>query len=155
MTKSLLAKFRVYPRGRYHFFQVFVWKCRKDMHRALRKACVPTDNHCDGICCCNTTLHVKRNGHWRASGQLGQIHFHARCFSMGVITHESGHAALYWAEICKINPMHSDGSGWASKQQEAFCDVLGNIARQIVLNTEKQWKFPASSCREVEPYEIQ
>lgn len=142
---TLLAKFKVYPKGRWYFFHVYVWKKRSQMHRALREAFVDCGDDCEGICCSNKVLRVKKNGRYGATGQLGHIHFHAGSFAMGTITHECTHAAIAWAKVARIDPMHINGTGWASDQEESFCWVLGNIARQVVLKTGRQWKFPGKT----------
>lgn len=152
MKIPLLAKFKIHPRGRWHFFTVFVWKRVEDMRRELKRCGVRRTAHTEAICCCNEVINVSPDGKVRRTGCMGQIHFHRGSFSMGIITHECGHAALAWVRHKGIDPAHSDGSGDASESEEAFCWVLGNLARQVVLKTSRQWDFDGSTVRDVTRY---
>ena len=63
---------------------------------------------------------------------------------MGVITHESGHAALAWCREAKVDPCEMKLTDHdVSHGEEIFCWVLGNIARQIVLKAHEQWPVPS------------
>lgn len=148
----LLAKFNIYPKGRWFFFQVFVWKKVSDMRRTL-KSCGCPYRHTEAICCANRLIDCRKSRKVRKTGLLGQIHFYRGSFTMGIITHETTHAALAWAREVGCNPTTRNGDRLASKEEEAFCWVLGNLARQIVLKTSRQWNFDGSTVRNVTKYQ--
>lgn len=143
----LLAKCVVYPKGRWFYFNVYVWKRRKDMQQALQQGQIADVGHCEAICVSSITLDCT-NRSPRMTGCIGQIHFHSESFMVGIITHECGHAALAWARRVGVDLTEPKQAGdWASNAEEAFCWVLGNLARQVVLKVNRQWKFPATETK--------
>ena len=144
----LLAKCKVYPKGTWYFFLVCVWKRRKDMLQALRQGHVEDIEDCEAICVTNT-VYACAAGKSHMTGCLGQIHFHQNSFMMGIITHESAHAALAWARRVGVNVTEAkpENQSHVSGAEESFCWVLGNISRQIVLKVNRQWKFPGGQTK--------
>lgn len=57
--------------------------------------------------------------------------------TMSIVTHESGHAALAWfrRKFPDLPDVNSD-----LRLEEKLCYVLGDIGRQIVLNTKDLWR---------------
>lgn len=147
--RPLLASFKVFPKGRWFHFRVFVWKRRRDMLVALHKGHIADIAHCEAICVSNT-VYACSNGRSRMTGLIGQIHFHRHSFMMGVITHEAGHAALAYCRRARVSPVEPGDGVKASRGEETFCWVLGNVARQIVLKAERQWKFPGGEAVGIE-----
>lgn len=162
-AKPLHAKFRIYPQwsestngtgspgrprsSRWFYYQVFVWKRRDEMRKAIKDAGVIAPR-CEAICCCNRIIRTQskaNGGRSRLTGLLGQIHFYEDSFRMGIITHECTHAALDWAREAKVDPLERKHTiGCVSNGEEIFAWVLGNLARQVVIRADEQWKFPSS-----------
>jgi hypothetical protein len=141
-----LAKFLIYPKGNWYHYRVFVWKTKSEMHKYLKAVHVIKIKNCEAICCCCRVLSAFNRVTY-TTGCLGHIHFYADSFKMGIITHECAHAALNWCRVRKKNPMNTDGTLNASKDEEEFCWVLGNLARQVVLKADKQWRFDGYSAK--------
>lgn len=159
-AKPLHAKFRIYPQwsestaganspgrprsSRWFWFEVFVWKRRDEMRRAIKDSGV-TAPRCEAICRCSRMFRTSKTGNCYYTGMLGQIHFYKDSFRMGVITHECTHAALEWARAAKVDPTERKHAiGCVSNGEEIFAWVLGNLARQVVIRADEQWKFPSS-----------
>lgn len=58
---------------------------------------------------------------------------------MGVIAHESTHAALRWCERMGIDCKQKTTSSDASDGEERFAYALGEVARQIGVRAHHIW----------------
>ena len=149
---TLLARFRVYP-GRVGglYYMVYVWPTKRAMQYWVKAGINGAGNtplvgrrgDFKAICCSNTTLRIgyrdNPNRVARRLPLLGQIHFYKDSLRMGIICHESGHAALAYCDRMKIDFNEQPQKvGCASEGEEGFCWALGNIARQIVVGTAKK-----------------
>lgn len=143
--KALLARFRVYPMRRTLYFQVYVWPTKGAMLWHVNRGCgmaLRGRRNFEAICCPSDTINVKSGGRSRMLPLLGQLHFWKGSLRMGIICHESGHAALSYCERMgydvkeKVTPA---GLGVMDVDcgEERFCYALGNIARGIVVGAEK------------------
>lgn len=139
MSKSgkTLARFKVYPKGKWYWFDVVIWKKKSEMIAHLkRNAMIAKNPGYEAICCNMRIYEIDNEMRVRKTGKLGEIHFYAGNCTMGIITHESGHAAFGWARAKGLNASDTiSGSGQpdVGKGEEDYCWVLGNIARQIVI----------------------
>lgn len=139
---QVLACFRVYPgRKRTLYFSVVVFTTKKDMNRIVNRS-VPKNcrrsKSFAAMVCSSKRIKFPKNKPRRTSPCLGEIFFYRDSLRMGIICHESGHAALAYCERMKIDPMQDvQRQGYASDGEEKFCWALGNIARQIVIGTAR------------------
>jgi hypothetical protein len=141
MKTKPLAKFRVYPSKGRLYFLVFIWRSLRD----FRAAC-PGNGRALGLCRGYDLITVKPNG---ANGHLepdmGEIHLVKRYLTMGIITHESTHAAFRWSERARCHPAlerkHKPRQAHviaSNDPEERFCYALGNIAKQIAWGLNKR-----------------
>lgn len=135
---QLLTKFRVYPAGKGLYFHCFVWDTKDQMQRFVR-AQNPGSKarraNFLAIVCGFSITHYSKNRPARMLPILGEIHFFRGSLRMGIITHESGHAAMQWCRRMKIDPTQATMDNAESEGEERFCWALGNIGREIVLRT--------------------
>ena len=86
-----------------------------------------------------TIFPASEGGGERKQPILGEIHFAKKYVATEVITHESTHAALYWAQQLRIlkGIKAEPSNGSASPEEELLCYATGRLAKQI---SERLWK---------------
>lgn len=141
----LLAKFRAYPGPRSLYFKVFVWPTKRAMLFHVNGACgaaLRGRRDFEALVCPSTTVFFPKRGAQRTRPCLGHIHFHRNSLRMGIICHESGHAALAYCERMGFDVKEKVTARLTNTLdhetgEERFCYALGNIAREIVIGAEK------------------
>lgn len=116
-------------RGRFTY-EVVVWRTLKQLRKNLDRKEGTLAFH-RGF-----SVYLCRRNRVKQKPLIGQLHFALSSLRMGIITHECGHAALHWCHVTGRNPMVRDDTCSATKAEEDFCWVLGNLARQVVLKTQ-------------------
>lgn len=136
-AERAIASFKVYPKGGYYYFKVNVWKNKREMHRHLKKICVPYSRNTQGIC---SSFRVIRKGNLLPI--LGEVNLHNGYLGGGVVVHEFTHAAFAYCRQKKINIMAETDDQNVSDQEEEFCYALHQMCRQTFnqLFKRKIWK---------------
>lgn len=126
-------QFRVYPESVYGFwFDCTIYRTAKHLRKAVKnRGGNPTNDGVRGIV---QHFRVIRNG--RYTKQLGHIHLCESDLSAEVLSHESAHAALNWADHMKINVRDQtpDKTGFGMSEdsgEERFAYALGRICSQL------------------------
>lgn len=130
-------KFRVYPESVHGFyFNVRIYRDQESMQKAAEYGGGKRKNFSNAAAVVRGLKRGRRTDRgiaWKK--QLGTIYFYKDCVGTEVITHESTHAALRWAEEKKFNVVDRNGpdyiAGDACDNEERFCYALGKIAAQI------------------------
>lgn len=134
---QLLTKFRVYAdRTPSLYYECWIWRTKRAMRkwvRAERPDSLARRGKFLAIVCGYSITRYSKGKPARMLPVLGRMHFWQGALRMGIICHESGHAALGWCRRMKIDPTQSSDGNYASDGEEKFCDALGNIARQIAV----------------------
>lgn len=140
-------KFRVYPESVYGFYFDCVVYSDQSGFRVACKAHNGTDpgDDCRGIVLSSRTI---RNG--RFTKRLGRISLVQGNLDAEVLSHESVHAALRWAEAMKLNitEQGADEKNMASDcGEERFAYAVGRICAQM---SDAMWEHGLVEATEME-----
>ena len=129
-----ICTFRVYPKMRGLYYEVYVWKNSKGLRKHVTW-CKP-GRDCKGLCSTFTCWSVKKG----LSRKCGEIHFIDKNLGIECVTHELEHAVLGWARRNKIklNEESSSGMMKADCPEERLCYAMGRMAAQV---TNKFFKY--------------
>lgn len=134
-----LETFRVYPDRRQtgkrgYYFTVNIFKTLKELRGKVRQL-DPTCNtmHCYGACQWYRTLRDAGDGKVSFSKGIGEIQLCTKHMGVGIVSHESLHAALRWADCkgIKVETCRSDIEEFCSDNEESLCYAHGDIVSQI------------------------
>lgn len=142
-----LARFRIYPeKGTSRlYFDVRVFASVVAIRRYLKHhELIPRAMGRYGVAMCSGWSEVyKTSGH--LTPRIGEILFCKRWFGAGVIAHECTHAAIFWAERIRLNPLEpkaprrgTSRQRFAGPHEERFCYGLGDMVRQIAAQAWKR-----------------
>lgn len=124
-------QFRLYPESIHGFyFECVIYPSQK----LFRKACHSRNGHDPGDDCRAVVQPSRTYRNGRLTKRLGYINFVNTDLSAEVLSHESVHAALRWAEAMRIDVKDYDGKGLAMDAEcgeERFAYAVGRICAQI------------------------
>lgn len=135
----IIKRFKLYPDCHWVYYEVFI----HDTREAMRKA-NPGNDDADGLCRGWLTGHVPSG---KIRPKLGEIHLFDKKPGFGISTHEICHAVFRYFGVRRDFKLdwgmigYSSKGGMASHREEAFCWVMGNMARQFVINFHQKTQF--------------
>lgn len=127
-----LAKFRIYIWKSSLYYDVFVWKYKKEMLTQGEHIGLRGNNY--GAFCSSFRIKKMISGIFRKTRQLGELHFHNKQLGMEVLTHESTHAilnALHEMEFDFSKLREDNKSELVTDREETLCFLVGRFARMI------------------------
>lgn len=145
--RGQLAYFRVFPEptSRLHY-RVRVFESTAALRKYLTRGRLPWRRSLGryGRAMCSSWQRLKGG---KMSPDCGEILFVKAWLGMEVITHESTHAAVNWANRIKLtfdrDPIVRGRSKLASPDEERFCYGLGQLAKQIAARLYERKLLPS------------
>jgi hypothetical protein len=137
-VRKHLIQFTVRCHPRYRFtFKVSIFRSQRDLDRYRRET--SGVGSCLAYCNGYKIIDYRRGQRGVKSPEIGELAFSYPQFRMGIICHEAVHAGVQFMKAAR-KPMNFDvpvNRTRCNKNEELFAWVVGNIAIQIVLRTQK------------------
>ena len=133
MVKPIYTR-RAYCEGRRrYYFVVRMFKSIRDMHAYLRHTGERGVKHTLAMCRSFDVYEISKAGESRRRKyEIGEIILCLKSFRTSIVAHECAHAAIYWSETVKLPTFKHRPNNSSNRHEERFCNVLGNLARQVV-----------------------
>lgn len=137
LTKLNATIFKIYPESRNgQWWRVIIFDNKKSLLSYIKERDeeIGSRTYDESIEALTSAWKTYKGRKLVKKKQLGHILFYWNGFGTETVTHELGHAALFWAQANKIDPKKlylNSGVARLNSAHERFCYALGRMSKQF------------------------